>query len=889
MKNNKLLIIICASLIVLLSAILALAQAPSIHPTFPLLDEHGNNVLESGQPVSTMNTCGGCHDTEYIESHSFHANVGLDNMTEPGQIPNSRAWDISPGPFGKWNPITYRYLTPQGDSHFDMGTADWIRFYGARHVGGGPAVRSRDGRLLTEIETIDGDPETHVFNPETGQIEAWDWQKSGVVEMDCFLCHMANVSNQARVKELQDGNFRWANTATLSGTSIITKTGTSWQYNPEAFTDEGHLLSHLAKEQEPNNKNCGFCHGLVHDDHKDPIITTGCSPERWSTQTTGQIISSQQLADSGMNLAGKKDLSRVWDIHAQRVLVCTDCHYSANNPIYYQEPSDSRPSHLKFDSRRRDINEYLYRPSHQFVKGQSSYGTLAPELDASMRRCESCHSIEATHDWLPYKERHLNTMSCESCHIPKMYSNTYKQVDWTVLTSEGKPHYGCRGIEGEKDSFNALITGYEPILLPRREIDGNFRLTPYNLITSWFWVYGNPERPVRTYDLQKVYFDGADYYPEIITLLDSNGDGNLIDDELMLDTPQKVATIKERLEALGLENPHIRGEIQPYSIHHDVARGDWVTKKCDTCHSEDSRVSQAIVLSSYRPDGVIAEFVHDTNTEINGEIYVDEQGQLLYHPNTMSTGLYVLGHDSIFWTNWLGILAIIGTFIGVAGHGGLRMWFAKNIAHHAVSTKKVYMYTAYERLWHWLQALVIIVLIITGLIIHLPDTFAMFNFKFAVQVHNIASFIVVANAFLAVFYHMASGEIKQYLPEPKDFFNKAIQQALYYIQGIFRGDPHPFEKTYKKKLNPLQQITYLMILNVLLPLQVITGILMWGAQRWPDVADTVGGLTLIAPIHSLIAWLFIAFIITHIYLTTTGHTIFADIKAMITGWEEVEE
>ena len=29
------------------------------------------------------------------------------------------------------------------------------------------------------------------------------------------------------------------------------------------------------------------------------------------------------------------------------------------------------------------------------------------------------------------------------------------------------------------------------------------------------------------------------------------------------------------------------------------------------------------------------------------------------------------------------------------------------------------------------------------------------------------------------------------------------------------------------------------------------------------------------------------FLIIHIYMTTTGHTIFAHIRAMITGWEEV--
>ena len=32
-----------------------------------------------------------------------------------------------------------------------------------------------------------------------------------------------------------------------------------------------------------------------------------------------------------------------------------------------------------------------------------------------------------------------------------------------------------------------------------------------------------------------------------------------------------------------------------------------------------------------------------------------------------------------------------------------------------------------------------------------------------------------------------------------------------------------------------------------------------------------------------------AFFFIHVYLTTTGHTVFAHIKAMITGWEDVDE
>ena len=50
----------------------------------------------------------------------------------------------------------------------------------------------------------------------------------------------------------------------------------------------------------------------------------------------------------------------------------------------------------------------------------------------------------------------------------------------------------------------------------------------------------------------------------------------------------------------------------------------------------------------------------------------------------------------------------------------------------------------------------------------------------------------------------------------------------------------------------------------------------------------LGGLPFLAPFHTLIAWLFASFIVMHVYLTTTGHTPLAGIKAMMMGWDEVE-
>src|ERR1043165_596606 len=60
-------------------------QASSLHPTFALLDSDGENVLTSGNSVSTMKTCGQCHDTDFIQTHAFHSDLGLSAYTQAGK------------------------------------------------------------------------------------------------------------------------------------------------------------------------------------------------------------------------------------------------------------------------------------------------------------------------------------------------------------------------------------------------------------------------------------------------------------------------------------------------------------------------------------------------------------------------------------------------------------------------------------------------------------------------------------------------------------------------------------------------------------------------------------------------------------------------------------
>jgi thiosulfate reductase cytochrome b subunit len=294
-------------------------------------------------------------------------------------------------------------------------------------------------------------------------------------------------------------------------------------------------------------------------------------------------------------------------------------------------------------------------------------------------------------------------------------------------------------------------------------------------------------------------------------------------------------------------------------------------------------------ISGVLPGGVIPNFVGDANVAASGTIVGGDDGALLYQPQPQADGIYVFGRNRVNWVDWIGALVFVGVLLAVGIHGGLRFLAAMRKPRHGHGeTKRVYMYQAYERFWHWLQTITIILLLFTGLIIHRPDMFGIFSFAGVVVVHNVLAAILVINAGLSLFWHVAGGEIRQYIPRPYGFFDQAILQTKYYLKGIFRDDEHPFEKTRDRHLNPLQQIIYFGILNVLLPLQIITGALMWGVQQWPQSAAALGGLPFLAPFHSLVAWLFASFIVAHVYLTTTGHAPLSGIEAMVTGWEEVD-
>jgi thiosulfate reductase cytochrome b subunit len=194
---------------------------------------------------------------------------------------------------------------------------------------------------------------------------------------------------------------------------------------------------------------------------------------------------------------------------------------------------------------------------------------------------------------------------------------------------------------------------------------------------------------------------------------------------------------------------------------------------------------------------------------------------------------------------------------------------------------RVYLFKPFERFWHWSQALLVISMLVTGFEVH--GSYHLFGFEKAVSYHTIAAWTLVGLWIFAIFWHVTTGEWKHYIPTT----HNVVAIARYYSSGIFKHEPHPFRPSLSNKHNPLQRLTYLAVLTLLSPLLWFTGWLYLFYSRWQ--AWGLGQLRLewIATGHTLGAFLMLAFLISHLYLSTTGHKLTSQVKAMITGWEDL--
>jgi thiosulfate reductase cytochrome b subunit len=557
---------------------------------------------------------------------------------------------------------------------------------------------------------------------------------------------------------------------------------------------------------------------------------------------------------------------------------CVGCHYAPNDP----RRTDAKRARLEYvtnDPRRASTAEFLHRPDHRLAE---------PD-------CRACHDAVKGHAFLPYRERHVDVIACQTCHaVPR--APAAEMVDATVVTARGTPAVRYRNVEAaEGEPLNAAtVRPLRPLLLMRAGTDGVPRLTPVNVVSRWRWVSRADRAEIPWEVVTRAWRDGDRWAPEVLQALDRDGDGELSPAEARLDAPSKVEVVAARLRAQGVADPAVDGVLSVHVLAHGIPSRDLALAECGACHAEESRLDDTYLVAGYLPGGVPPTPPDDgARVELAGVMAPIPSGGLAYRrdPAASQGGPYVLGHTRQARTNRLGFLVFLAVALGVVVHGGTRLFLRAVVRRRPASAAsrpaeaREYVFGRYERLWHWTMALAGLALMATGIVVHNAGWAGSRALTLAVDVHNVAAGVLLVNAGLSLFYHLTTRAIRQFIPHPHGLLRRALEHIEYQSRGIFLGDPHPHHEGHK--LNPLQQVTYLSLLAVLFPLQIATGLVIWAVGHWPRFAAAIGGLQAVAPLHNLGAWLFLAFFVLHVYLVTTGSTLGEHLRSMLTGYRSV--
>jgi thiosulfate reductase cytochrome b subunit len=196
------------------------------------------------------------------------------------------------------------------------------------------------------------------------------------------------------------------------------------------------------------------------------------------------------------------------------------------------------------------------------------------------------------------------------------------------------------------------------------------------------------------------------------------------------------------------------------------------------------------------------------------------------------------------------------------------------------------LYARFERFWHWSQTALITIMLVTGFEIH--GAFTLLGFERATTIHTTTAWLLIGLWIFAWFWHLTTGEWKQYRPSAPD---RIVAMVRYYGFEIFQGKAHPFHREFSCKLNPLQCMAYLVLHIAISPVIWISGLAYLFYKSWSSIeALSWLSLSTVAIIHIAAAYLMLAFVIVHIYLALTmDERPFAGLRAMVTGYEEEGE
>jgi thiosulfate reductase cytochrome b subunit len=202
-------------------------------------------------------------------------------------------------------------------------------------------------------------------------------------------------------------------------------------------------------------------------------------------------------------------------------------------------------------------------------------------------------------------------------------------------------------------------------------------------------------------------------------------------------------------------------------------------------------------------------------------------------------------------------------------------------------SEKIYFYPVWLRIWHGVNALGIITLIITGIKMQSSFNSTAIGFNTVVNIHNFAGLIVTLSYFIFFIGNIISHNIRYYLIKPKGFLKRPAKQAQYYMWGMFHGMKAPYPLSEKRKFNPLQKYFYVLVMYLAVPLVIISGIALLFPEIIIEKVYTLSGVFVTAVIHSAMGFFISMFLIIHLYVASIGKSPLENFKSIISGWHHV--
>ncbi|MGE5357314.1 MAG: cytochrome b/b6 domain-containing protein [Deltaproteobacteria bacterium] len=201
---------------------------------------------------------------------------------------------------------------------------------------------------------------------------------------------------------------------------------------------------------------------------------------------------------------------------------------------------------------------------------------------------------------------------------------------------------------------------------------------------------------------------------------------------------------------------------------------------------------------------------------------------------------------------------------------------------------RIYIYPLVIRIWHFVNAIMILLLIVTGVSLQYSDLeFAIIRFDYSVTIHNIAGVILAIDYLLFFVTNIVTGNYKHYKIKFKKYPKKLWRQFYYYSAGIFKGYDPPYQVTENRKFNPLQQFSYVLVMYVFMPILVLSGFVLLFPEVVPNKIFGYGGIMIADFFHVINGFFATVFLFVHVYFCTIGKNPASSFKSIINGWHEV--